>query len=257
MEQEIRKEIVKLLCMGKTDLAVEIIQLTHPDFLYKYRSGKERDIDALKNNKLWLGRATLMDDKEDGRLYVSNDIKKALRYAAAREPKFKNPKYKKAIENIADNTERQVFICSFSELCDNEDMWDRYASNKTGFCIEYKFVDLFVKANEYPLICLPISYEEKKPLRLEECGSKQNMIFTTLYKKCIIGVNEEDWKGQEEWRWSCFEGSLGKLDKPEGKLVSAPTPTKIIVGENSSEKLKRDIAEWINDNKATIELEFR
>lgn len=122
-----------------------------------------------------------MDDDADGRLYVSKDFKEKFEIAKEFNPEFQEPKYAEAVYGIENLSKQGCFISSFSELNDNEDMWNRYANENKGFCIQYRFLDL-LSPNGYDLICLPISYEDKKPLGVEELTSKHNMVFTTLYK---------------------------------------------------------------------------
>ena len=240
MDDNIRREVIEALINNDVDHAKELVLAYKPQFLYKYRSGSEYDFDALQKKSIWISRSTGMDDDADGRLYVSEEFKRLYEIAKKQNPKFNDPKYDKDVYGISDESKSKAFISSFSELSDDEDMWNRYADDKAGFCLEYNFDALF-SVEEYPALkCWPISYEKKEPLGVKELSNKNNSVFTTLYKKNIVGNLGEKWREQREWRWSCFEDSLGELDNKNGKNIKGPIPTKIFIGKNMPEdKMKK------------------
>lgn len=242
MDNELRKKIIDEFASGNVAEATELLLENEPQYLYKYRSGKSYDIDALKKKKLWISRATEVDDEEDGKIYIEDIFKQALKLMQQENNEYKAPKYEETVNHISDITKQEVFICSFSEVCENDDMWKRYANDSSGFCIEYNFKDLFIK----DLICLPVSYEEKSPLGPAEFKTKESMFFSALYRKNMVGENGEDWNGQREWRWACYEKTLGLSKDENGMLISAPMPHKIIVGRNASALLKEQLQEAID-----------
>lgn len=253
MEDNIRTEIINSIINGDIDHASELVETHKPEYLYKYRSGSDYDLDALRKKSIWISRATEMDDDADGRLYVSKDFKEKFEIAKEFNPEFQEPKYEEAVYGIENLSKQGCFISSFSELNDNEDMWNRYANENKGFCIQYRFLDL-LSPNGYDLICLPISYEDKKPLGVEELTSKHNMVFTTLYKKNIEGIYGEDWKGQREWRWSCYEKTLGLEKNQNGMLIAVPKPTRIFIGKNATEDLMIQLENVVKDIGGNVEL---
>ena len=240
MEDNIRTEVINAIIDGQSDYAGELIEAHKPEYLYKYRSGKEYDFDTLEKKSVWISRATVMDDDEDGRLYVSDEFKRLFEIAKKENPKFNNTKYDRAVYGISDESKEKVFISSFSELSNDKDMRERYANKNTGFCLEYKFDDV-ASVKGYPALkCWPISYEKKEPLGAQELLNKNNSVFSTLYKKNIVGNSGEKWIEQREWRWSCFEDSLGELDTENGKNIEVPIPTRILIGKNMpDDKLKK------------------
>ena len=64
MTDEKRKEVLDLFLYDdfKNSNASQMVIENLPKYLYKYRSGNTRDLDALENNKLWMANATLIDD---------------------------------------------------------------------------------------------------------------------------------------------------------------------------------------------------
>lgn len=47
MEDNIRTEVINAIIDGQSDYAGELIEAHKPEYLYKYRSGKEYDFDTL------------------------------------------------------------------------------------------------------------------------------------------------------------------------------------------------------------------
>lgn len=254
MEEQLRSEIVKALMENELDTANKRLAVDPPKSLFKYRAGEERDIDALKDSKVWIGRAVYLDDEEDARFRLKDTdaICYVIDIMAAQDDKFKNPKYKRDVTTIDVTSKNDSLVCSFSETAENDYMWENYANGYRGFCIEYDFAEL-KNANE--LLLVPVSYSLKKEMDIRECTSKQRMIFMQLFTKYPVGSKGESWSEQLEWRYACFTKTLGVLDDEKGKLISVPLPKKIIFGKNMPEKNKEEIINWIKTEKYDIEIQ--
>lgn len=253
MEEQRRSEIVKALMDNEIDIANKLLAEA-PKSLFKYRAGEQRDIDALKENKVWIGRAVYLDDDEDARFRVKNAeaVCSVIDIMATQDDKFKNPKYKRDVSTIAETSKNDSLVCSFSETAENEYMWENYANEYKGFCIEYDFVEL---QNSNNLFLVPISYSLKREMDIRECKSKQRMIFMQLFTKYPVGSKGEPWSEQLEWRYACFTKTLGVLDNEKGTLIPVPLPKKIIFGKNMLEKNKIEIINWIKAEKYDIEIQ--
>lgn len=254
MEEGLRSKIVKALMDNEIDIANKLLSTDAPKTLFKYRADEQRDIDALKENKVWIGRATFLDDDEDARFRVKDvdAVCSVIDIIAAKDEKFKNPKYKRDVSTIAETSKRDSLVCSFSETAENEYMWENYANEYKGFCIEYDFVEL---QNLNNLLLVPVPYSLKREMDIRECKSKQYMVFMQLFTKYPMGSNGEPWNEQLEWRYACFAKTLGVLDDEKGKLISVPIPKKIIFGKNMSEENKVQIIDWIDAQKYNIEIQ--
>lgn len=254
MEEKIKSQIVKALMDNDIDVADKLLAVHAPKSLFKYRAGTQRDIDALKANKVWIGRASFLDDDEDARFRVKNvdAVCSVIDIMATKDEKFKNPKYKRDVSNIAETSKKDSLVCSFSETAENEYMWKNYANEYNGFCIEYEFAKLQDSNN---LLLVPVSYSLKKPMDIWECTSKQYMVFMQLFTKYPKGINGEPWNEQMEWRYACFANTLGVLDDEKGKLISAPILKKIIFGKNMPDKNKTQIIDWIDTQKYNIDIQ--
>lgn len=139
MDEQYRRRFVKALMENEIDTVNKLIAVQAPKSLFKYRYGLPRDIEALKRNKVWIGRAIYLDDDEDTRFRVKNThiVCECIDILAAQNEKFKNSKYKRDISTIADTSKKDSFVCSFSETEKNEYMWENYANGYKSFCIEY------------------------------------------------------------------------------------------------------------------------
>lgn len=254
MDEQCRSKFVKALMKNEMDTVNKLIAVAAPKSLFKYRYGEQRDIEALKENKVWIGRAIYLDDSEDARFRVKNTyaICQCIDMLAVQNEKFKNHKYKRDVLSIADTSKKDSFVCSFSETKKNEYMWENYANGYNGFCIEYDFWEL---KNVNNLLLAPVSYSLKRELDIRECDSKQWMVFMQLYTKYPVGSNGEHWSEQLEWRYACYEKNLGVLDNEKGKLISVPLPKKIIFGKNMSEENKIQILSWIKEKRYNIAIQ--
>lgn len=254
MEEEVRSKIIKALMDNEIDIANKLLAVETPKSLFKYRAGEQRDIDALKENKVWIGRASFLDDDEDARFRVKNvdAVCSVIDIMAAQDEKFKNPKYKRDVSTIAETSKKDSLVCSFSETAENKYMWEKYANEYKGFCVEYDFIEL---QNSNNLFLAPVSYSLKREMDIRECNSKQHMVFMQLFTKYPVGNNGEPWGEQLEWRYACFAKTLGVLDDEKGMLISVPIPKKIIFGKNMSEENKVQIVDWIDAKKYDIEIQ--
>lgn len=252
MKEQLRREIVNALMDNELAIANKLLAVDTPKSLFKYRAGEQRDIDALKENKVWISRAIYLDDEEDARFRIKNvdAVCSVIDKMATQNEKFKNPKYKRDVSTIAETSKMDSLVCSFSENSENEYMWKKYANEYKGFCIEYDFVELM---NSNNLLLVPVSYSLKREMDIRECNNKQYMIFMQLFTKYSVGSNGEPWSEQLEWRYACFTKTLGVLDGEKGKLISVPIPKKIIFGKNMSEENKIQIMDWIDAKKYNIE----
>ena len=84
MDEQCRSKFVKALMKNEMDTVNKLIAVAAPKSLFKYRYGEQRDIEALKENKVWIGRAIYLDDSEDARFRVKNT------YAICRLFKMRN-----------------------------------------------------------------------------------------------------------------------------------------------------------------------
>jgi hypothetical protein len=98
-------------------------------------------------------------------------------------------------DEIIEETNQNIRICSFSELNDSLLLWSHYADEHKGICIEY---DLLEEGEVRPFL-QPIIYSEKiyKIATFEE--------LTTLRKIGSTLIKCKDWEYEAEWRLTLFK----------------------------------------------------
>lgn len=138
------------------------------------------------------------------------------------------------------NARTLLGVCSLSELCDNERMWEEYGDHGEGYCIEYDFDEY-----EKQKYLLEVNYQEQRDTNfiisfvatfvedmikqmskgeLANRDSKMLMLFATKYL---------EWSYQKEWRL------LGDADTTE----KGPKISKVYLGKNISKENKNKMKE--------------
>ena len=152
--------------------------------------------------------------------------------------------------SLARDARRDMGICSLSELKDCDKMWNDYADNSKGYCIEY---DL----REYGNINLlfPVVYQD----------NRENNIVTSILGsfigEMIYGMNygqaevdksqfirlfltkDTKWSYQQEWRL------LGDANQK----LPAPQIHAIYLGKSISEQNKQKILDFCNTQAIIVE----
>ena len=120
-------------------------------------------------------------------------------------------------------------VCSLAESCDIENMWTNYATNSSGYCVEY-MIDNY----EFNKDILPVIYEDNKEqdVLVQLVGSFMGFLIETMTNGLIqtdkshfirlLLTKALEWEYQREWRLIGYAG-----DKPK-----APCINRIIVGKN-------------------------
>lgn len=166
---------------------------------------------------------------------------------------------------ISEEQQKETFVCSLTEDGSNASMWENYADNYSGFCIEYSFESVGVNHIKNNLLrtCLsqlvPMIYtdkthfingydfmiEQNRMMYQEGCGEQREK-FDLFYYYTIFTLlltKKKDYEWEREWRIV-----LHNLDK---QVVYFPFATGIYLGKKIKEKHKSrllKIAEKLNLN---------
>ncbi len=167
-----------------------------PKHLYRFRPVTINSLESLRTNTMYFSTADYYDDPFDSYSYIDwdyvsrqlqdayNDTSKLQMMAKSIQNTFNIPadNMVAAIKNIPydlwinnstiileearkEIQKRQLSIC-FTEQCNNEVLWLKYASNHKGFALEYQISDDFLSINDNapPLryLLYPIYYSDKK-----------------------------------------------------------------------------------------------
>lgn len=154
------------------------------------------------------------------------------------------PEYSAQIKRLISfglDAREHMGICSLAEAGDIEYMWENYASNETGYCVEYDLSDYVESKNIFPVI-----YKESKETNIVFIvvdvflnqmieSFSQGQIETD--KSQFIGLfvtKDKKWEYQREWR------ILGEANLK----IEAPKVSKIICGKNIAKGNKEKLKEY-------------
>ena len=148
---------------------------------------------------------------------------------------------KEFLDDLSASPRNSLTIASFTTKYDNRNMWENYAENYTGFCVEYSFSDpalsLSSKSAWDVLHLLPVKYFRKRPLfdytlilqRIVQADMKladfdiDVDVFLTQYYRSIT-AKLYDYRAEQEWRLVMKRDHLGKY--------SFPYANRIFLGKN-------------------------
>ena len=148
------------------------------------------------------------------------------------------------LKNLSTSPRRTLAITSFSAKKDNRNMWENYAGNYSGFCVEYDFSKApsegYIKYTWDVLHLLPITYFGKRPVfdptallrEMVQAELKQSDIsfgddFLEQYFRAITAKGY-DYRAENEWRMIVSDSYAGEY--------SFPYISKIIVGKDMSKE---------------------
>ena len=167
-----------------------------PKYLYRFRPVTINSLESLRTNTMYFSTAEYYDDPFDSYSYIdwdyvskqlqdayndttklqimANSIQNTLSVSAdSMIAAIKAIPYEQWInysttileEARKEIQKRQLSIC-FTEQCNNEVLWLKYASNHKGFALEYQIADDFLSINDsttpFHYFLYPIYYSNQK-----------------------------------------------------------------------------------------------
>lgn len=173
MNNQLREQFWKRL--GEISLSdfPELVQWTaqnSPKQFYRYRKVSHYSLDDLKNNHLGFSRVKHFDDPFDAfiRIDYQKFIERMSTFDSIRvEPRrrlaellhvdhsvlhifqersqlteaYKTDSFKAFVDKYKQSIRDNLCMACFTETCDNENLWLKYADSHKGFCLEYDFTD--------------------------------------------------------------------------------------------------------------------
>lgn len=143
---------------------------------------------------------------------------------------------------------KESFVFCLAEEGNNQAMWETYADDATGFCIEYQIPNDTFLGQRMLMNLLPIYYGEKESIIFFDAlvkgltAEKQvNGISYEDYEKWFLSSYTKDpsYAFQKEWR-IVFAQDMG------GNKQSFPFVKSIILGEKISEENKKILVDLAN-----------
>ena len=210
-----------------------------PKKMYRYRPEGQREIDAIKNCKVWFSLLSELNDpfesnfKVDARsiIAVDNDLQRKMNSVSfVQQQQF----IKKALENVDyDGFYRDILsnytIACFSEINNSLLMWGHYSSGHRGICVEYDTLELGSNSSK---VVIPVTYTEKLPALTTI--NEVKIMFSFLQ---IMRTKSSDWSYEREWRCIQDVSACGDNLTAKGALLDSSAPTAVYVACKADEAL--------------------
>ena len=141
---------------------------------------------------------------------------------------------KTLLDSLSVSPRNSLAIASFTTKYDNRNMWENYAGNYTGFCVEYSLGTsaLSSKSAWDILHLLPVKYFRKRPLfdytpmlqrivqddmQLADFDIDEDLFLAQYYRS--ITAKLYDYRAEQEWRLVMKRDLLGKYNFPYASKI--------------------------------------
>lgn len=169
--------------------------------------------------------------------------------------KFDDPKIKEQLEKLlalAYHARQGMGICSLSALKNKNEMWQNYADDEKGYCIEYD-----LRGYENVNLLFPVVYQDNR-----ETNIVTNMVAAFI-GQMIVGMSygqiaadrsqfmrmfltkDTKWAYQKEW---------GLLGDANDKLP-APTVHAVYLGKNMTDQNKKQMLDCCQKHNIVVHIE--
>lgn len=240
------------------DLISSLILRNEGRKLYRFRRPEQYEVDDIRNQQVYMCRPMCYEDmgdcewldnieeltekafEEKGYSRAGFELTDEIRNVC-RERLLKKPRYaelKKILRNL----------CLVACLTDTKTtkMWNEYASNSEGVCLEYDLEEVLKEIEKHEdLELCPVRYvEDRKKTKdimfdsTDYFSEEADSIECLRYKYYLSCMTKDriPYVSESEWRLICF-----KTDIPiqqEGKKVGFLKPSKIYLGRNIDRNLQ-------------------
>ena len=203
-------------------ISIMLYASKHPATIFRYRAGNDNDKDSLINHYIWLSNITEVNDEFEGLSEIKYD-KVKLNF------KFLEKELKSRVDAVVEEIREKFYIACFTETETNDEMWNKYADNGHGYCIEYYFGD-------FKEFLFPVIYKKRKLVDIDKFD--ENEMRRSLITKY------EKWSKENEWRilwpYDC--------EKEKGKKIKQPKPKAIYMGININSELSKFLMDYCETN---------
>lgn len=219
--------------------------------LYKYLVCDRQNLENLKNDSIFFRYPKgFKTDEYDSVFKLSEKLKEST-YSTSKE----------LYELLNRYLQKNIFVTCFTENKSENQMWEKYSDDYSGYCIEYS-LDYFYKNyiekkindnDNYTNNIAPVVYEKdifdvadyyldeySKELLIEK--NFKNIIVPVLFFTTLTKRSEYFW--ENEWRW--FEIEVKNPDEKsiyteDGMIKIVGKPKAIYLGKKMSKENKKEI----------------
>lgn len=263
----LRSEIIKSLtgaADGKDESYAKVGEYYYcsaPASLYKYYNDNPRNLENIKNNKMWFSAPCNFNDVFDCDIPI--DSKKifdsALKMAPFnvkpgsnmwRDLKAEVNKGIKTLSKVLVNLKKTTGVSCFSESYDSLLMWAHYANNHRGLCVEYDLMDI---NKEIGFSAIPVVYSKDRTYLNSLENLENEGYILEIFINSLISKSPE-WKYEKEWRIVRDDASCGNRWDCEnnGALLDMITPSSIILGCEVQCDFQHQVEDYCKSNKINL-----
>ena len=229
-----------------------------PNYLYKYYSGTDRNIDVVKSNKMWYSAPISFNDvfdsdiATDEKALFNSSLKLASRDISIRKgsPMWIQLKNKvrtelKSLCQTFEEMKKTTGITCLSEKYDSLLMWAHYANNHRGICVEYELLEINEQLNFAPV---PIIYDNDRAVYSSIDDNPIEVFIKSLTSK------SSEWSYEKEWRIIQDDKACGNSwdYQKNGALLDMITPHSIILGCMVNPEFEKDMKEYCEENEINL-----
>ena len=232
----------------KKDAAFKVRDTNLPNSLFKYFKASDRNIDAIKDNSVWLSCPTNFNDPYDCHFYIDlkNSNKPIFFELSNDELKLTEEELiKKKHNDFVQMYKKTLKVSCLTEIEDSFLMWAHYADSHKGFCIEYSCDGLIKNKYSYNSL-LPVKYSTDVVDFTNYCWNinKKNESSSYFWRMAI--TKPVDFEYEKEWR-------LITENPDEGSFNQMPPPKAIILGLNIEDSPKEKLISFARNNNFFVD----
>lgn len=139
---------------------------------------------------------------------------------------------------------KKHILCSFSES-DSDDMWEKYAANRSGFCAVYDLEDLHEHFKKQDIVFLKVQYGSLPQLKSYDYNYLENQFaIPVCTTKPLSYAMEKGWRAITPASSDCA---------PNGQELDAILPKKILYTTDVVSTLVKPLEQYCLDNNILIE----
>ena len=228
-------------------LALKTQKMREQLYLYRYRSIKNSEdfvrlIKFMRDGKLYCARREDFNDPFELRAPLSSEAPSDY-YPLT---KSQREHFQASYENMFDI----MRIACFTESYKNLPMWNHYADEHRGVCLEFDTSKLQTPEanNLFPTIYVENLLDAVKFVR-DFIDNGRPPFEMTLYT-CIQKLHH--WDYENEWRYIC--SAAPECTSHSGIEVSFIRPSKVILGINTAPDIEAELLRVISESKLEINM---
>ena len=267
--RKLREKLVLGLAGSEQEKRVALMNVGYcykcyaPASLYKYYRGIPRDIDAIKNNKMWYSAPCDFNDVFDCDVVIDEDkIFDSIKQLAPsiqgmrvgspvwRDLKTQAKKSKRDLQTLFDKMRSGMGIACLSESEESLLMWAHYANNHHGMCVEYDLLEINEQLQFTPV---PVIYSAER-VCFESLHSKTaERDMTKLFIESLTSKSPE-WSYEKEWRIIREDVACGDrwdIEK-RGALLDSVRPRSVILGCMADTELEKSMVEYCKTERIDL-----